>query len=473
MQRFMYLMQNMGFLALSQLIIKIINFLLLPLYTNILTTTEYGTYDIFNTTIALLIPFLTLNIKESTIRFALSEDYEKDEILSISLKYFLASLVPFGIFMAVNHVTGFSSSMDEYMWLILLMYISQVLNGIVTNFIRGLDRLKDIAVSSVVCSLSIILLNIVMLVPLKMGLPGYFLANSIGPLVQTMYLFILVKGWRFVKFSSINKRTQKEMVSYSMPMIANSTAWWINSVSDRYVVIWICGAAANGIYSVANKIPTIVDTFQGIFSQAWTLSAVKEFDPEDKNGFFSNMYSLYNMSMTIMSSALIVVSRILSRFLYSKDFFEAWKYVPFLTIAVLFGAIAGYCGAIFSAAKDSKMYAISTTVGAVVNIVLNIILVMPFGPLGAAISTAISYFIIYLVRLKTARKYVNLKIDFLRDSIAYGILALQSALLLAMAKDTILLYSLEIGLWLVLLFLFKNQLLMLKEKGVKLIGEKR
>lgn len=472
MHRIKYLIKNISFLVLSQLSIRIINFLLLPVYTNILTTAEYGTYDLFNTTIALLIPFLTLNIKESTIRFALSDDYDKNEIFSISLKYFFLSLIPFGILMIINYVIGFSSSMDEYKWLILLMYVSQVLNGIVTNFIRGLDRLKDIAISSVFSSLSIIALNIITLIPLKMGLTGYFVANIVGPLVQTIYLFILVKGWKYIKVRNLNKNTKKEMVSYSTPMIANSTAWWINSVSDRYIVVWLCGAAANGVYSVANKIPIIVDTFQVIFSQAWTLSAVKEFDPEDKDGFFSSMYSLYNMSMTVMSSTLIIISRHLSRFLYSKDFFEAWKYVPFLTIAVLFGALAGYCGAIFSAAKDSKMFAISTMVGAAINIVLNIILVKPYGPLGAAISTAICYFIIYLIRLLNAKKHIKLRIQFFRDCMAYTLLAIQSVLLLIMTEETIKLYSMELILWLFLLFLFREQLLMLKKKATQL-GRKR
>lgn len=73
------------------------------------------------------------------------------------------------------------------------------------------------------------------------------------------------------------------MLDYCKPMIANSVAWWINNTSDRYVVIFFCGLAENGVYSVASKIPSILNIFQSIFSQAWTLSAVRDFDPEDKN----------------------------------------------------------------------------------------------------------------------------------------------------------------------------------------------
>lgn len=76
------------------------------------------------------------------------------------------------------------------------------------------------------------------------------------------------------------------MMDYSRPLIANSIAWWINNASDRYIVIFFCGLAENGIYSVASKIPSILNIFQSIFNQAWTLSAVKDFDSEDKHGFF-------------------------------------------------------------------------------------------------------------------------------------------------------------------------------------------
>ena len=178
----------MGFLTLSSLGIKLISFFLVPLYTSILTTAEYGTYDIFNTTISLLIPFFTLNIKESTIRFALSNEYSKKDVFAISIKYSVLSIIYFGIILFVNHFLLISVPMDDYKWLILIMYISQVLQGVITNFVRGLDNLKSIAISTVICSLSVVTLNIVLLLPLNMGLTGYFVANIIGPLVQVAYL---------------------------------------------------------------------------------------------------------------------------------------------------------------------------------------------------------------------------------------------------------------------------------------------
>lgn len=472
MDKLKYLFKNIGFLAVSQFGIKLLNFFLVPLYTSVLTTEEYGTYDLFHTTVALLIPFLTLNIRESTLRYSLGKEHDKKQVFSISLCYCIKSTIYAAVLLVGNRIFHLSSIIDDYKWLILLMFVSQVLNGVVMNFVRGLDRLKDIAISSVICSLTIIILNILTLLPLQMGLTGYFIANIFGPLIQSVYLFILCRGWQYTDFLHINRKLKKEMCSYCTPMIANSTAWWINGVSDRYIILWLCGAAANGVYSVANKIPSILDVFQSIFSQAWTLSAVKEFDPEDKNGFFSKMYSMYNMCMTVMCSSLIVVSRALSRVLYAKDFFAAWRYVPFLMIAVLFGALAGFAGAIFAAAKDSRMYAYSTMAGAVVNIILNILLVKPLGPMGAAIATAVCYAVIYWVRINNALKHIKLQLFLKRDITAYLVLYAQSAVFLVFQAESVMLYAIQVGLLLLICCSFHNEFKVLTEKMISMVKRK-
>lgn len=458
MSRLKYLLKNMGFLTLSQFGTKILNFLLVPLYTSILTTAEYGTYDLFNTTIGLLIPFLTLNIKESSIRFALDKESNQKEIFSISLEYCIKATAYALILIAVNSALGLSSAINDYKWFILLLFVSNALNGVICNFARGLDRLGDIAVSGLLCSITIIGLNIITLIPMQMGLKGYFWANIVGLLAQTIYLFARFRGWSYIHIGKTDNALRKSMLDYARPMIANSTAWWINSVSDRYIVIWICGIAANGIYSVANKIPSILDIFQNIFSQAWTLSVIKEFDPEDKNGFLSTMFNMYNLAMTCMCSILIILSRILAKFLYAKDFYAAWQYVPFLLIAVLFGALSGFIGAIFTAVKASKIFAYSTITGAIVNIILNIMLVQRIGALGAAIATAICYWVIFFVRMINVKKFVTLKIHEKLSSLIYLVLFFQSALLLIYKEDCVQLYIFEAICFCIILIMFSPQL---------------
>ena len=189
---------------------------------------------------------------------------------------------------------------------------------------------------------------------------------------------------------------------------------------------------------MAYKIPSILSMFQLIFSQAWTLSAVQDFDSEDRNGFFSKMYSLYNVCMVLLCSVLILSDRLVARILYSNDFFEAWRYVPFLLVSVVFGSLSGYLGGIFAAVKGSKSFATSTVAGAVLNIVLNIVLIHFIGTLGAAVATMASYILVWALRLYRAEKIMRLKVSLVHDCIAYMLLIFQCMAML---------FSEGVGVW--------------------------
>lgn len=457
MEKYRYLIKNVGLLTLANFATKLLQFFLVPLYTNILTTTEYGTYDLFNTTVGVLLPILTLNIQDAVIRFALEKNYKRDAVVTIGMRYLLISNIIVGTGLIVNNIFDFSALGKQYAIFFFLMFLTHSLSGIVTCYIRGADKIADLSVSSVIASAVTIGLNILFLVTFHWGLAGYFLANVIGPLVQSFYLAIHGQMFKKTHLTKKYEAEQKDMLDYSRPLIANALAWWVNNASDRYVVIFFCGLAANGVYSVASKIPSILNVFQSIFNQAWELSAVKDYDPDDKSGFFTNTYKAYNCLMTIICSLLIVADKILARILYAKDFYVAWKYVPWLTIAILFGALSGYIGGFFSAVKDSKVFAISTVVGAVSNIILNIIFTPVMGPLGAAIATAICYVEVFAVRYLQSKKYIRLRINFTRDIVSYIILVIQ-AIIVLLVKRNILMYGTLVVLFFAVLLLYKSDI---------------
>lgn len=440
MGSYKYLLKNIGLLTLGSFTTKLLSFFLVPLYTNVLTTTEYGTYDLFNTTISVLIPILTFNIQEATLRFALDKKQNKEAIVSVSVKYTVISIVLVAGLLAINSLFQINDIIGKFSVVFLLMFITQVISGIVTMYIRGIDKIADLSFSSVIASIVTISCNILFLVVFKWGLIGYFVANFIGPFIQCIYLIVKNRILKYFRWHSY-KIEEKEMLNYSKPLIANSIAWWINNVSDRYVIVFFCGLAENGIYSVAGKIPSILNVFQSIFNSAWTLSAVKDYDPEDKSGFFSNTYKAYNCMMTIVCSGIILFNKVLAHFLYSKDFYIAWKYVPWLTIAILFGALSGYIGGFFSAVKDSKIFAISTIVGAIINVILNLVFTPIYGAMGAAVATAVCYFVVWIYRLIQSKKYIKLRINIIRDLLSYILLVVMSIIIIYGNEIKMYIYS--------------------------------
>ena len=456
MKGYRYLFKNIGLLTISQFGTKLLAFFLVPLYTSFLTSVEYGTYDLFTTTINLLIPLLTLNICESVLLFTLDKTNKHADVMAIGLKYALIGFLFSIVFLAFNVLTNIFPPINKYWIYFPILFFLTVLNSLTSNFCRGLDCVKETAISGVICSVAMISLNLFFLIGLGMGLHGYYIANICALSFQIGYLFFSCKLWRFVSLQ-INKTLEKNMKSFSIPLIANNIGWWINNSSDRYVVTWMCGVAANGIYSVGYKIPSILNMLQTIFNQAWTLSAVKDFDDQDSNGFFSNIYSIYNCGMVMCCSFIVLTSRLFAHVLYANEFFEAWRYVPFLTISIVFGALSGFLGGVFSAVKDSTVYGKSTMIGAVLNLLLNFILVYFIGPLGAAIATLISYCVVWAIRLQHTKKYIAIKINLKRDLLSYIFLLFQG-IILFLLEDGASLYLCELIVFGLIVILNKKEI---------------
>ena len=427
MKRYIYLFKNMGLLTISSFGSKLLSFFLIPLYTSILSTKGYGIYDFFNTTIILLIPILTSGIIESVLRFPLTDRKNKLQIYTIGMQLLLKGFVILVFVWFVNYIFSFSLIFKQYGVYFLLMYLTTAVSQLLQSYARGIDKFSALAISGVISTIIIVSLNIYFLVYLHMALAGYFLANIIGMTLTILYLLVALNLLKVNILKKVhNIELKKQMLSYSKPTIANSIGWWVNSASDRYIIIGMFGLAVNGVYSVGYKIPSIMTAFQNIFSQAWSVSAVDEFDPNDEHNFYGNIYKMTNFTMVLICSLLIMATKLIASFLYQKQFYSAWKYVPFLLISVLFGSLIGVLGGVFIAVKDSKELAFSTIIGAVVNVVTGIAFAFVMGPLGTALGTAVSYVVVWIIRIFDVKKYMRISIRIYRDSISYILLFIQS-----------------------------------------------
>lgn len=436
MNKYKYLLKNVGLLTISNFGTKLLTFFLVPLYTNVLSTSEYGTYDLFNTTIGLLIPVLTLDIQEAALRFSIDEDSNRSSILKSSLRFVCIGGLCVLIILSINCFFSFSVLLKEFQLLFFLMYFFGSLSSVLSYYVRGIGNVKAVSISGVLSSLVMIVMNIVFLLWLKLGIMGYFCATILGSIVQCSYLLLGGKVRQYLQRDKVDKILQKAMVSYSRPMIANSVAWWINSASDRYIVTWLSGIATNGIYSVAYKIPSIVSVFQTIFGQAWSLSAVKDYESVNNKIFFINIYRYYNCLLCLLCSTLILGDKVIAKLLFANDFYDAWIYAPFLMISTIFSGLAGYFGGVFSAQKNTSIIAFSAVMAAIVNMLLNIFLVWKIGAIGAAVATMISYFVLWLLRWLAVKKdvcFANYKFLF-RDVSAYVVLVIQAIFLLIFQK---------------------------------------
>ena len=199
------------------------------------------------------------------------------------------------------------------------------------------------------------------------------------------------------------------MIKYSLPLVPNSISWWIMSASDRTIISTFLNTAANGIYAVSNKFPTILTSLFGIFNISWSENVSIYINSEDKDEYISNICNEILVFFGFIGVILICLLSIFFDFFIDIAYKEAYLYIPILTLASFLSLIASQYGSIYVALKDTKKIAITSLISATVNIIINVLLINSIGLYAAAISTLISYLIIALYRHFDIKKSINIK----------------------------------------------------------------
>ncbi|MBR5157795.1 MAG: polysaccharide biosynthesis C-terminal domain-containing protein [Clostridia bacterium] len=406
MDKYKNLAKNTMVFAAGTLASKLMVFLLMPFYTRVLSESAYGTVDIVVQTCNLLIPLATLGITHAIIRFGLDRLSDKKSVYTLGL---LTSLCGFLVLLCFAPLMGKIEFLSEFVGYIYIYILASSLQMVCAEFIRALGYVRLYAADGVFRTVLMIVLNIVFLGPLKMGPAGYMLANILTDAVSTVLLFFIAKLYKYISIKSASRDLAAQMLKYAVPMIPNTICTWIINISSRYIIAFLISTAANGLYAVANKVPTILIHVSNIFSGAWQISAVTE--EKERERFFSQVFGMYCAIAFLSGSVLIATAQISTALLASPDYFEAWKYLPFLVMGTMFSCLAAFLSSVYMVEKKSKYTFYTTLIAAVVNIVLNIALIPFFGANGAAIATFISYFTMFAIRFVHTRKWIKIRMN--------------------------------------------------------------
>lgn len=426
-KKYKKLFKNLGLFTIGSFGSKIVSFLLLPLYTAILSSADYGTVDLLQSTAQLLMPILLLSIQDATLRFGMDDQYKKEDVLSTSINIIMKGTIVLLLGIIFVSIIGVIQFSLEYWLFLFLTFLLGALNNCFNLYLKSVNKASVIAVGGILGTLTTCVSNILCLVVFKLGINGYMISSMIGIFFQIIYQFIFGKIYEQLHIKKYND-ISKPMIKYSLPLIANSISWWINNSIDRYIITFMVGVAANGIYAVAYKIPSILTTFQNIFYNAWSISAISEFDNKDKDGFIGKNYVLYSFVSIVMCSAILLLNIPIASILYSNDYFIAWKCVPFLLVSTVFNGISQFEGSLFAALKKTKEVSLTSIIGAVLNIICNFVFIYIWGIVGAAFATLLGYGITWFLRTVTLKKFVEMKVNWKKHSVLIAILVIQSIL---------------------------------------------
>ena len=401
------LMKNTIIIFMGKVCTQLISFLLLPLYTSYLLTEEYGFVDLVTTYVTLIVPIITMELEMSVFRYLVDcrkDEKEKEKIFSNNFIILLASLALFIVLYLV--VTCFWKF--DYCYLILFDIIICTFSGNFLQITRGVGRTLDYAISCIITGVTTILLNILLIVVFKLGAFGMITSMALANGLGAVYLFIRLKMWQYIDFKKKDKKLIKEMYKYSIPLVPNGISWWIVNVSDRSIITAVLGTAANGIYAVSNKFPTILSSLLGIFNLSWSESAALHVNSPDRDQFFSEVSNTVTKLFTCLGVGMISCMPFVFPILINKNYNDAYNYIPILILGSVFNVIICLYSALYIAKKMTKQVATTSIIGAIINIIINVVLIKYLGLYAAALSTAISYFIMMVYRHFDLKKYMRI-----------------------------------------------------------------
>ena len=439
------LISNTFIFAVGTFTSKLLVLLLMPLYTSILSTEQYGISDLLTQTANLIIPLACVGICDAIFRFAIDSE-DKKKVFSTALCVIFGGSALLGLISPVLSLVGY---FDGYVWLICTYVICANLHSACAQYLRAKGRVSAFAVQGIVNTALTIVYNILFLIVFDMGVTGYVLSVVAADLTVTLGLLIFCGLWRDISFRCFDRTVFRSMLKFSIPYIPTTMLWLITNASDRFIVTYFCGENVNGLYAASYKIPTLLTLVCGIFIEAWQISAVRDGgkDLKEKQDFFSNVYSHYLCILVIGASFIISASQIFTRILLADAYYESWQYIPVLTLATMFSALSSFMGSVYFLEKKSVYSMLTALTGALVNIVLNFAMIPDHGAMGAAVATLISYLTVYAVRVVDTRRYVIFNTHNLKLLINTALLILQGVVMLV---DVWLSFYASIGILLLL-----------------------
>lgn len=425
-QKYKRLASDTGLFALGNFGSKFILFFLVPLYTNVMTSEEYGTADLITTSVYLIFPFLTLSINDSILRFCLDKKEDPKKILWQAMYVLLSSsvltLIAYPIILQLNLFCGY----DKYFLFIALLYPYR---SALSLYLKATNKVRLFAIDSILYTIVLCISNILLLLVFKLGLVGYLLSQIIAITTSIVYIITIGKAIRAKDAVRIDKELLKRMLAYCVPMIANAASWWVINSSDRYMLKYMMDASSVGIYSVATKMPSLLTSIVSVFYQAWLISAIVEYEEGRDKRFYENVFTFYSIILIVGASAGMIVLKPFMRLYVGPDFTDSWRYVPILLIASIFSTFANFFMALYKSAKKNIREVISTSLGAAINIILNFSLIPIIGIQGACVATLLSEAAMAFFVIFDTRRFFCFEINFRRFIISLSIVVIQSVML--------------------------------------------
>lgn len=401
--------------SLSNIAPKVIGVILLPIYTAYLTKAEFGTWDLLDVTTNILAEIFLLGQAASLIFLNNSYEYKdkkKSTLFTLFVFLFVVCLFLVIISESLISIKVFNENIikSTYIRLIVLIVLFRTLNNLFLSKYRADERALVFSSISIIRLVLIALLTIYFTVKLNKGIEGIFFAAVLGEAATALYLLAaLIKQMNF-KFDF---EILKISIKFGFPLIFASLGIMLLNLSDRYIITYFLGYEANAVYGLGYRIAGVLNMFLIMpFSMSLMPIAYKHYGQPDDKRYFSKIMT-YSTFIFVWASIFISLfsKEIIKLFATKPEFYNAYYVVPIILFSYVFSGMRLTASLGMMLTKNTKHIATITLGAALLNIILNFILVPYFGILAAALNTLIAFVIFYYVTQFVSNKYFKIPFE--------------------------------------------------------------
>jgi len=448
---------SVAWYGLGNLFVRSLAFILLPLYSNLISTAEFGNYSLLISVYAVVQVFFQFGMFGALNKFYIAEKSENKKLLIFSSILnsivIIASLLTLTLWLLSSQISVIIFNSSDFKNILTLTFVAlffETLGFYILSLLKTMGRAKKVVEYSAFGAILNLVLNIYFVYFLRLSVYGIILAQLISGFVLLLLLLPLIRNKYVFK---IDKEILNVVIKFSLPLIFANLFMAGSNVADRFILNIYLGREQVGLYSFAYRIALIMSILIASFSTAWY--------PHSLNLFYSDNYKFsfgkVLNKLVAVSCILILVVSLLAGYLFDIhilgiSFFNpvyrsGIVIIPIVMVGYLLNGISSYYSVYPSVSNKSYHLMFSELLAFIMNVILNIILIPHFGIIGAALSTAIGFLCGASYLFTISRK--EIKIEYHLKELS--IIIIPALVFLLVGKNV---NSIIIDIILILLYLF-------------------
>jgi O-antigen/teichoic acid export membrane protein len=381
------------------LVSRILAVLLLPLYTAYLTRADYGRVETLTAAATVLVIVLRMGVSSAFFRFYF--DYKEPARRLVVVRtsfWFTMTMATAGLLAGLVFAEQISHALQlgDQPGLVRAAAVglwAQMNYEQLTSLFRVEERSTAFASASIANVLITVGATVVLVVGLHEGALGLIVGNFLG----TLCIWLALVGYRREQLGlQFDRELLRSMQRFGMPLVPSALALWGINFVDRIFVAVYKGQGEVGVYSAAIKISSAIVFLMIAFRTAWPAFAYSIEDDREARRTYAFVLTYLLAILSWAALALGALAPWVTALLTAPRFQRAEEGVAILAFAGV--AYAGYTVLAIGSgrARRTQLNWVVTGLGAAVNVGLNFWLIPAYGMVGAAISTLISYVVLFI-----------------------------------------------------------------------------